>query len=182
MDHGGQVEREGRVMSQVPVGGVDLCDNLPNPEALTTQTRNLNETNALTLNEEEGGHRLIQKSSFNNNGKDEEEEQGKEGYTGRDREEDEEEDSDEVMKEEEVEEESEESSGLVRCQSPDTPMTDSSYSETVSTCLASGPIPNPALLESLEQLAQEGDDTHLHITFTINLSVFLLEYDMTNAS
>ncbi|XP_018522197.1 consortin [Lates calcarifer] len=125
MDHGGQVEREGKVMSQVPVGGVDLCDNLPNPsQALTAQTRNLNETNALTLNEEGGGHRLIQKSSFNNN--------GNEGYTGRDGEEDEEEDIDEVMKEEEVEEESEESSGLIRCQSPDTPMTDSSYSETGS--------------------------------------------------
>lgn len=115
-------------MSQVQVGGVDLCDNLPNPEALTAQTRNLNETNTLTQNEEGGG--LIHKASVNNNGKDMEEERGKEGYTGGGREEDEEEDIDEVMKEEEVEEESEGSSCQIRCQSPDTPMTDSSYSET----------------------------------------------------
>ncbi|XP_037602720.1 consortin isoform X1 [Sebastes umbrosus] len=130
MDHGGQLEREGRVMSQVQVGGADLCDNLPSPEALTGQTRNLNETNALaqsqslstSQNEEAGG--LIQKASVNNNGKDMEEE---------------EEDIDEVMKEDEEEEESEESSGLIRCQSPDTPMTDSSYSETGS--LLEAPYP-----------------------------------------
>ncbi|KAK2854209.1 hypothetical protein Q5P01_006870 [Channa striata] len=123
-------------MSQVPAGGVDLCDNLPNPEALTTQTRNLNEKNTLTQTQslspsetEEGvRHRLIQNASLNNNGKDEE--QAKEGYT-QSREKDEEEDTDEVMKGEE-EEESEESSALIRCQSPDTPMTDSSFSETGS--------------------------------------------------
>ncbi|XP_035008849.2 consortin isoform X1 [Hippoglossus stenolepis] len=123
-------------MSQLPVDGVDLCDNLPNPDA--AQTQNLNETNTLTQNqslcpsqiEEGGGRRLIQKPSLNNNGKDEEEEQGKERYTGRGRAEDEEEDNDEVMKEEE-EEESEESSSVIRGQSPDT-MTDSSYSETGS--------------------------------------------------
>ncbi|XP_071344192.1 consortin isoform X2 [Trachinotus anak] len=137
MDHGGQFGREGRVMSHVPVGEVDLCDNLPNPEALTAQTRNLNETNSpaqsqslsSSQNEEGGGRRLVQKSSFNNN---EEEEKGKERYTGQGREEDEEEDIDEVMKEEEEVEVSEELSGLMRCQSPDTPMTDSSYSETGS--------------------------------------------------
>lgn len=128
----GQLESEGRVMSHVPVCGVDLCDNLPNPETLTAQTRNLNETNASlspSQNEEGGGCRLIQKSPThpNNNGNEEEEEQGKKGYTEQGREEDEEEDIDEVMREEE---ESEELSGLVRCQSPDTPMTDSSYSET----------------------------------------------------
>ena len=116
-------------MSQVQVGEVDLCDNLPKSEDLTAQTRNLNETNTLTQrqNEEEGG--LIQKASVNNNGKDVEEEQGKAACTERGRE-DEEEDIDEVMKDEEDEEESEESSCLMRCQSPDTPMTDSSYSET----------------------------------------------------
>lgn len=130
----GQLEGEGRVMSHVPVGGVDLCDNLPNPETLTAQTRNLNETNSSlspSPDEEGGGCRLIQKSSThpNNNGnEEEEEEQGKKGYTEEGREEDEEEDDvDEVMREEE---ESEELSSLVRCQSPDTPMTDSSYSET----------------------------------------------------
>uniref|UniRef100_A0A3Q1AW62 Consortin N-terminal domain-containing protein n=1 Tax=Amphiprion ocellaris TaxID=80972 RepID=A0A3Q1AW62_AMPOC len=134
MDHGGQFEREGSVMSQVHGGGVDLCDNLPSPEALTAQTRNLNETNTFTQtqslpssqNEEGGRCGIIQKSSLNNNGKEEEEEQGKEGYAGRSRAEDEEEDIDEVMEEES------ESSCLVRCQSPDTPMTDSSYSETGS--------------------------------------------------
>ncbi|XP_033931166.1 consortin isoform X1 [Pseudochaenichthys georgianus] len=129
MDHGGQLAREDRVMSQVQMGEVDLCDNLPKSEDLTSQTRNLNETNTLSQrqNEEEGG--LIQKA--NNNGKDVEEEQGKAACTERGRE-DEEEDIDEVMKDEEDEEESEESSCLMRCQSPDTPMTDSSYSETGS--------------------------------------------------
>uniref|UniRef100_A0A3Q1HYJ2 Consortin, connexin sorting protein n=1 Tax=Acanthochromis polyacanthus TaxID=80966 RepID=A0A3Q1HYJ2_9TELE len=135
MDHGGQFEREGSVMSQVRGGGVDLCDNLPSPEALTAQTRNLNETNTFTQtqslppsqNEEGGRCEFVQKSSLNNNGKEEEEEeQGKEGYAGRSRVEDEEEDTDEVMEEES------ESGCLVRCQSPDTPMTDSSFSETGS--------------------------------------------------
>ncbi|KAF0043345.1 hypothetical protein F2P81_004682 [Scophthalmus maximus] len=153
----GQFERKGRVMSQVPVDGVDLCDNLSNPEAVTAQTRNLNETNVLTQNqslspsqdEVGAGHSLLQKTSFNNNGKDEGEEQGKEAYTGRGREEDEEEDIDELMKEEEEEEEeSEESSSLICCQSPDTPMTDSSYSETGSLLetpypFSSGTSPEP---------------------------------------
>ncbi|XP_059208413.1 consortin isoform X2 [Centropristis striata] len=127
MDHGGQLEREGKVMSHLQVGGVDLCDNLSNPEALTA-TRNLNETNILTQtqslspSQNEEGAGLIQKASVNI-GKDMEE-----GYTRRSREENEEEDIDEVMKEEEEEE----SSCLIRCQSPDTPMTDSSYSETGS--------------------------------------------------
>ncbi|XP_068586474.1 consortin [Cebidichthys violaceus] len=153
MDHGGQLEREDRAMSQVQVGGANLCDNLPNPDALAAQTRNLNETNALAptqslapRHKEEGGG-LVQKTSVNNNGK--EEEHGKEGYTGRGREEhEEEEDIDEVMKGEEEEEESEESSCLIRCQSPDTPMTDSSYSETGSLLetpypLSPGTSPEP---------------------------------------
>ncbi|XP_029316435.1 consortin-like isoform X2 [Cottoperca gobio] len=134
MDHGGQLEREDRVMSKVQVGGVDLCDNLSKPEDLTAQTQNLNETSTLAQKQslcpsrsEEGGE-IIQKASVNNNGKDMEEEQGQAGYTGRGRE-DEEEDIDEVMKDEEEEEES---SCLIRCQSPDTPMTDSSYSDTGS--------------------------------------------------
>lgn len=115
------------------MGGVDLCDNLPSPEALTVQTQNLNETAKLTQtpspallqNEDRGGQGLYQKASPGNNGEDRGEEEDKEGY----REEDEEEDTDEVMKEEEEEEEevSEGSSSLIRCQSP---MTDSSYSET----------------------------------------------------
>ncbi|XP_041645254.1 consortin [Cheilinus undulatus] len=132
MDHGGQFEREGRVMSHIQVGEVDLCDNLPNPQALTAQTRNLNETNTLTntqslspsQHEDGGEHTLIHDAVLC--------ESGKEGYTGRGGEEDEEEDMDEMMKEDEEEEESEGSSCLIRCQSPGTPMTDSSYSETGS--------------------------------------------------
>lgn len=146
MDHGGQFEREGSVMSQVHVDGVDLCDNLPKPEALTAQTRNLNETNTLAHtpslppSQNEGGGRrsLVQKTSLNNNGK--EEEVAKEGYAGRNREENEEEDIDEVMKDEDEEVESEESSCVIRCQSPDTPMTDSSYSETGSLLETSYPF------------------------------------------
>ncbi|TKS69930.1 Consortin [Collichthys lucidus] len=114
-------------MSQVQVGGVDLCDNLPSPEALTAQTRNLNETNALT-----------QPQSLSSNEKVMEEDQEKEGYMRRSRGE-EEEDVDEVMKEEE-EDMSEGSSSLIRCQSPDTPMTDSSYSETGSLLEAPYPL------------------------------------------
>lgn len=125
-------------MSLVQVGGVDLCDNLSNPEALAAQTRNLNETNTLaqtqslspSQNEDGAGRGFLKEASLSNSGKDMEKEQGKEGYTGRGREDDEEEDIDEVMKEEEEEEESEGSSCVIRCQSPDTPMTDSSYSET----------------------------------------------------
>ncbi|XP_028257966.1 consortin isoform X2 [Parambassis ranga] len=144
MDHG-QFEREGRVMSQVHVCGVELCDNLPNPEALTAQTRNLNQTNTLaqtqrlpsSKNEEGGRCGLVQKSSLNNNGKEDKVEQGKESYEERSSEKDEEEDVDEVM-----EEESEESSCVIRCQSPGTPMTDSSYSETGSLLEAPYP-PSP---------------------------------------
>lgn len=109
-------------MSQVQVDGVDLCDNLPSSEALAAaQTRNLNETNVLTQTQSIS-------PSQNDNRKDEEGEQGKEGYKGTDREEEDEEDIDEVMKEEE--DESEGSSCQIHCQSPDTLMTDSSYSET----------------------------------------------------
>lgn len=129
----GQFERDGKVMLPVPVGGADLCDNLPNPEAVTAQTRNLNKTNTLspTQTEEGGGRRLILNTSLNNNnGRDMEEERRKEGYMGKSQVEGEEEDIDEVMKEEEEEEDSEESSALIGCQSPDTPMTDSSFSET----------------------------------------------------
>lgn len=127
-------------MSQVPLDGVDLCDNLHRPETLAAQTRNLNETNTLaqtsnpcaSQNEEKREHRIILNTSFNNNGKDEEEQEvDKEGYTGKGTEDEEDEDTDEVMKEaDEEEEESEESSALIHCLSPDTPMTDSSYSET----------------------------------------------------
>lgn len=125
-------------MSQIQGGGVDLCDNLPNSEALTAQTRNLNETNTLTptqsvslsQNGDEGRCGSIQKIGLNNNEKEEEMGLGKEGCIGRNQEKEEEDDIDEAMKEDDDEEELAESSCLNRCQSPDTPMTDSSYSET----------------------------------------------------
>ncbi|MED6274354.1 hypothetical protein CHARACLAT_015569 [Characodon lateralis] len=131
MDHG-LFEMEGGTMSQVHVDGFELCDNLSNSEALTAQTRNFNETLAQTLSQtDEGGTcSSIQKTSLDNNGK-EEVEIGKEEYLEGSRNVDEEEDVDQVMKEEE-EEESETSSSLICCQSPDTLMTDSSYSETGS--------------------------------------------------
>ncbi|KAM9764906.1 consortin [Menidia menidia] len=123
-------------MSQDHGDSLDLCDNSPGSEALSGQSQNLNETNSLAPNQnlplpqsEDGAiPDIIHKSSLNNNGK-EEEKTEKEGYTAKSR--DEEDDADEVMKEDE-EEESEGSSCMTRCQSPDTPMTDSSYSETGS--------------------------------------------------
>lgn len=120
-------------MSQVQMGGVDLCDNLPSSEALTALTQNLNETRTLAhtqslslLQEGEGteGRDLTQKASLSSN----EAAAEKGGGAGADGVVDDEEDVDEVMMEEE--EVSEGSSSLVRCRSPDTPMTDSSYSET----------------------------------------------------
>lgn len=115
-------------MSQVHVDGFDICDNLSNSGTLTVQTQNLNETLAQTLplpqNDEGGTCSKLQNPSLDNSGKAEEaEETGVEDYSEGSR------DEDEEMKEEE-EEESEASSSLICCQSPDTPMTDSSYSET----------------------------------------------------
>ncbi|XP_061820292.1 consortin isoform X1 [Nerophis lumbriciformis] len=111
-----QLDYESRIMSQVMAGGVEHCDNnTPHPDLLTSQ--NLNETqteHSSALQNEFGGGAF-----FNNN-----QEAEKERYQ------EEEEDIDEVMKDEE--EESEASSCLLNCQSPDTPMTDSSYSETGS--------------------------------------------------
>ncbi|XP_038150536.1 consortin-like [Cyprinodon tularosa] len=131
MDHG-LFEMEGSAMSQVGVDGFELCDNISDSEALTAQTRNLNQTLAQTLpipqNEEAGSCCPIQKTPLDNS---REEETGKEEHSEESRDVDEEEDVDEMMKEEE-EEESEASSSLICCQSPDTPMTDSSYSETGS--------------------------------------------------
>nr|XP_061796457.1 consortin-like [Nerophis lumbriciformis] len=128
MDYGGQLDYEGRIMSQVAVGGADRCDNTAHPEVLIAQRPNLNETTSLSQseltsalqNDFETG--LPSKTSLNNNGGNKELESQKST--------EEEEDIDEVMKDEE--EESEESSCQMHCQSPDTPMTDSSYSETGS--------------------------------------------------
>lgn len=119
-------------MSQVQLrGGVDLCDNLPTSETLAALSQNLNDATGLTqaqslsvLQEAAGeGRRLIQQASLGGN----EEVEGKAADAGGDGED---EDVDEEMMEEEEEEISEGSSVLIRCQSPDTPMTDSSYSET----------------------------------------------------
>ncbi len=126
-------------MSEVQMVGVDVCDNQRSPEAFLTQTGNLNETNLLTQthslspsqDNDGGGRGPIQKAPLSKSGGDLEEEQEKEAFSRRGREEDEEEDADEVMKEEEEEEEVSEGSGSqICCLSPDTPMTDSSYSET----------------------------------------------------
>lgn len=122
-------------MSQVPLrGGVDLCDNLPSSETLAALSQNLNDTASLTqaqslsvLHGAAGeGREPIQRASLGSN----EEVEGKAADAGGDGEAEEDEDADEVMMEEEEEEVSEGSSALIRCQSPDTPMTDSSYSET----------------------------------------------------
>nr|XP_057945819.1 consortin isoform X2 [Doryrhamphus excisus] len=120
MDHGGQLHYEGRIMSQVVVGGAERCDNnTPHPNLFTSQ--NLNETqteHSSALQNEFGAGEFL-----NNNGDNQEGEEDRYGEEG-------EEDIDEVMKDEE--EESETSSCRIHCRSPDTPMTDSSYSETGS--------------------------------------------------
>lgn len=122
---------------------VDLCDNFPSSGALAVQTQNLNEMNTLAENRsvplsqtEERTCGLIEKTSLNNNGKEEENlevEQGKGETALRSENDYEEEDVDELMREEEEGEEEGKSEGsnCVICSlSPDTPMTDSSYSET----------------------------------------------------
>ncbi|XP_037103604.1 consortin isoform X2 [Syngnathus acus] len=126
MDHVGQLDYEGRIMAQVIAGGVDHCDNTPHPEP-----HNLNELNPLTQTEHTSALKndsrtgLPSKASLNNNGENKEELEGHKSTSK-----EEEEDTDELMKDEE--EESEASSCLMHCQSPDTPMTDSSNSETGS--------------------------------------------------
>ncbi|KAJ3593593.1 hypothetical protein NHX12_005927 [Muraenolepis orangiensis] len=122
------------------------CDNLPDPQALSSQNLNLNETHAPaqthTLTQE---HCVSQGEAIgackpplshsNNNGEDED------TYSSGGRENEEE---DELMKEEE--DKLGESSDLIRCQSPDTPMTDSSFSETGSlleTPFSPGTSPEP---------------------------------------
>ncbi|KAM9825365.1 consortin isoform 3-T5 [Syngnathus typhle] len=126
MDHVGQLDYEGRIMAQVIAGGVDHCDNTPHPEP-----HNLNELDPLTQTEHTSALKndsrtgLPSKASLNNNGENKEELEGHKSTSK-----EEEEDTDELMKDEE--EESEASSCLMHCQSPDTPMTDSSNSETGS--------------------------------------------------
>ncbi|XP_061621865.1 consortin isoform X2 [Phyllopteryx taeniolatus] len=118
-------------MSQVVADGIDCCDNTSHPESHTAQAQNLNEINPLTQAEHTSalhndyGAGLSSKVSHNNNGENKEKLE-----THKSTSQEEEEDIDEVMKDEE--EESEASSCQMHCQSPDTVMTDSSYSETGS--------------------------------------------------
>ncbi|XP_077420766.1 consortin [Vanacampus margaritifer] len=128
MEHGGQLDHEDRIMSQVVVSGVDRCDNTPHPEPLTGQPQNFNKINPLTQTEHTSTLQNdfgASNASLNNNGENKEESERHKNTIK-----EEEEDIDEVMKDEE--EESEASSCRMHCQSPDTPMTDSSYSETGS--------------------------------------------------
>lgn len=128
----GHFEKDSSIMSQVQLcGGVDLCDNLSTSETLAALSQNLNDATSLTqaqslsLRQEAAGEarESVQKAFLGGN----EEAAGKVVDPGGDGED---EDVDEEMIEEEEEEISEGSSVLIRCQSPDTPMTDSSYSET----------------------------------------------------
>lgn len=125
-------------MSQVQLrGGVDLCDNLSPSETLTALSQNLNDATSLmqapslSLRQEAAGEgrEPNQRASLARN-EAAEKKAPDAGGDGEAEEEEEDEDVDEEMMEEEEEEFSEGSSVLIRCQSPDTPMTDSSYSET----------------------------------------------------
>lgn len=127
----GHFEKDGSIMSQVQLhSGVDLCDNLPTSETLAALSQNLNDAASLTqaqslsvLKEAAGeGRKPFQKAPHGGPGEAVGKAAGGDGEA--------EEDEDEEMMEEEEEEISEGSSVLIRCQSPDTPMTDSSYSET----------------------------------------------------
>ncbi|XP_077569874.1 consortin-like isoform X2 [Stigmatopora nigra] len=115
-------------MSEFVVGGVGRCDNTTHPDLLIAHASNLNETTSLPPREltsalqNNFGSGLPSKTPLNNNGGKREESESHKNT--------EEEDIDEVMKDEE--EASEASSCQMHCQSPDTPMTDSSYSETGS--------------------------------------------------
>lgn len=118
-------------MSQIQLrGGVD---NLPSTETLAALSQNLNDASlapaqglSLTRGAAGEGREPLRRDSPGGN----EEVAGKAADAGGDGEAEEDEDVDEVMMEEEEEDVSEGSSALIRCQSPDTPMTDSSYSET----------------------------------------------------
>lgn len=120
---------EGKVMSQVVVAEDDCCDNKPHPDPHTAQPQNLNEINPATRIEQTSalqndfGAGLPVKASLNNNGENKEELERHKSASN-----EEEQDTDELMKDEE--EESEASSCQLHCQFPDTPMSDSSYSET----------------------------------------------------
>lgn len=123
-------------MSQVRGGRDHIYDNLPTIEPLTAQTGNLNGTSTLSQNlhlqkgetKEQG---LFHKTPLSKTGRSKDEEEEKVGNAEENRD-DEEEDLDEGLNEEDEEEDdlSMGSASLICCQSPDTPMTNLSYSET----------------------------------------------------
>lgn len=131
---------------------VNLCDSL----AVAPANRNeLPQTQShLTSENENGGQQVSTiNPSFNKN----------ENYNGQDKNVtgQMDEDQDEVMKEEE---DYSEESCLIRCQSPDTPMTDSSYSETGSLLEAPygfspGTSPEPASPASVMEGSEEPSQT-----------------------
>lgn len=123
-------------MSQVRGGGDHIYDNLPTIEPLTAQTGNLNGASTLSqdLHLQKGETKeqgLFHETPLSNTGRSKDEEEEKVGNAEKNRD-DEEEDLDEVMNEEDEDEDdlSVGSASLICCQSPDTPMTDSSCSET----------------------------------------------------
>ncbi|XP_072321081.1 consortin [Eucyclogobius newberryi] len=128
MDHGGQFG----------MGDTNLCDNL------AASSVNLNEfpqTQSKLASEIVNVGQQVSKAPFNNYENDEQNKPDKDVCTAQL-----EEDQDEVMKEEE--EDNSEESNLICCQSPETPMTDSSYSETGSLLetpfvLSPGTSPEP---------------------------------------
>lgn len=128
---------EGQVMSEVQEVRDDLCDNLPTTEPLTAPTGNLNTTSALSHNlsllrkGDSGEQGLFHNAPLTNRGSSRDRENKKEG-NGEGNRDDAEEDLDELMREEDEEKEdlSEGSNSIICCQSLDTSMTDSSYSET----------------------------------------------------
>ncbi|XP_061670629.1 consortin isoform X2 [Syngnathoides biaculeatus] len=152
MDHGGQLDYEDTIMSQVVPDGIDCCDNTPHLEPLTAKAQNLNKINSLNQTEHTAalnndfGAGLSSQVSSNDNAENEELERHKSRSQ-----EEEEEDIDEVMKDEE--EESEASSCQIHCQSPDPVMTDSSYSETGS--LLENPFSPGTSPESASPVLQE---------------------------
>ncbi|XP_061601315.1 consortin [Cololabis saira] len=185
MDHG-QFEREGRVMSQAHVDKVDLCDNLPTSQAQTPNLNSLTESRGLPLSQTEGKTcDVITKTSLNNNGKEEQKlemEQGHKESPEKSRNEYDEEDTDEMMREEEEEDESEGSSCITRGKSPDTPMTDSSYSETGSLLETPYPLSpvaspeptspvipavNPEAANLIDSPGLRHSDTEAEPTFTV---------------
>ncbi|XP_055017047.1 consortin isoform X2 [Boleophthalmus pectinirostris] len=140
---------EDSIMSQA----VDLCDNLPVNLNKLAQTQS-----RLASDNENGGQQdSMQKAPFNC--KDYEQNKlDKDIWVGQL-----EEDQDEVMKEEE---DISEDLSLIRCQSPETPMTDSSYSETgslletpyaLSPGTSTEPAPSLSLIEGPDKENQSSE-------------------------